>query len=158
MFGTSWRGYLHFLRLAFFLISLITVGRLVLGATGVPYEKGTAVFSIVITMYYLSFLHGAFARKLKGYRPLQSMMLGAIIGYGAEIIILLLTLASYGFNVETYFNHITALNVEEAIPLGQALGIRLGGLAANTGICGILGLLGWLGGALVPEAGSGKSA
>ena len=85
-------------------------------------------------------------------------MLGAIIGYGAEIIILLLTVAAYAFNADTYFNHITALNVEEAIPLGQALGIRLGGLAAGTLMCGILGLLGWLGGALVPEAGSGKSA
>ena len=111
MFGESWKGYLRFLRLAFFLISLITVGRLVLSGVGVPYEKGTGIFSIVITMYYVSFLYGAFARRLKGYRPLQAMTLGAIIGFGAEMIILLLTVASFGFNTESYFNHPTALNL-----------------------------------------------
>lgn len=158
MFGESWRGYLRFLRLAFFLIFLITVGRLVLSATGVPYEKGTGVFSIIITIYYLSFLYGAFARKLKGYRPLQSMMLGAITGFGAELIILLLTLASFGFNTESYFNHPTALNLEAAASLGEAIPIRLLGVAAGTIMCGVLGLLGWLSGALLPETGSGKSA
>lgn len=144
--------YIRFARLAILLLVLFLIGRLVVGAMGVPYERGTGIFSMVTLSWILSFVFAAFSRPLRGYSWKRAVMLGATIVLSAQILIFLTTVASYLVGAETYFNHPTALNVPEPISLVAALPIRLGGLVANTIIGSIWALLGWLGGKLLPKA------
>ena len=156
MFGESMSGYLRFLRFAWLLLLIAAVGRLILGAVGVPYEEGTWFFSMTILTIHLCLFYCAFAKKLKGYRLPQAMVLGALIALSAQVLILVLTVVSYGLGVDTYFNHPFALTGgTEAVSFGGALPVRLFGLLVNS-IIG--GLLGWLAGGLVPDAVAGKAA
>ena len=142
----------YFRRVQFVIVFIVlfAIGRFVLGATSVPYEKGTHVFSIVTFSYFASLLFGAFSRPLWGFRLTQAMMLGVAIGLSGQVLIFLATLGSYLAGAETYFNHPTALNVEEAIPLGQAMVARLITLVINTIINSIAALIGWSLGKLIP--------
>lgn len=144
--------YVRFARLPILLLVLFLVARFILGARGVPYERGTWFFSMVVLTYFAAFFFGAFSRRLKGYRWSQAMALGATIAVAAQVLILLATTFSYLVGAETYFNHPMALNQEGPVGLGQALGIRLFGLVVNTLIASVLALLGWTGGKLLPKA------
>ena len=159
MFGESMSGYLRLIRFAWLLLLIAAVGRLILGAVGVPYEEGTWFFSMVVLTYHLSLFYGAFAKKLKGYRLPQAMVLGALIALSAQVIILVLTVASYGLGADTYFNHPIALTGgTEAVSFSGALPVRLFGLLVNSIIGGICGLLGWLVGGLIPDAVGGRAS
>ncbi len=159
MFGESISGYLRFIRFAWLLLLIAAGGRLILGAVGVPYEEGTWYFSMVMLTNHLCLFYGAFAKKLKGYRLPQAMVLGALIAVSAQVIILVLTVASYALDADTYFNHPFAIaRVTEAVPFSAALTSRLGGLLVNAIIGGIGGLLGWLAGGLIPDAVGGKAS
>ena len=48
--------YIRFARLAILLLVLFLIGRLVVGAMGVPYERGTGIFSMVTLSWILSFV------------------------------------------------------------------------------------------------------
>ena len=144
--------YLRFARLPILLLIIFMMGRLILGATGVPYEQGTWFFSMVVLSYMAAFFFGAFSRRLSRYKWYQGLLLGATIGVSAQVLILLATLVSFLVGAETYFNHPAALNVQEAVGVGQALLIRLFGMVVNAVAAGICGLLGWVGGKLIPEA------
>jgi len=143
--------YIRFARLPIVLMVIFVIGRLILGARGVPYEKGTWFFSLVVLTYFSAFFFGAFSRRLSGYSLKQAMMLGATIAICAQVLILLATLFSYLAGAQTYFNNPTALNQSETVGLGQALVGRLFGLVVNTIISGILGIIGWSAGKLLPE-------
>ena len=65
--------------------------------------------------------------------------------------ILLLTVLSYVFGLQTYYNHPTALNAPEALSFGGAMGVRFGGLVGNSIGSGITACLGWALGALLPK-------
>lgn len=143
--------YIRFARLPFLLLILFMIGRLILGARGVPYEQGTWFFSMVVLTNISAFFFGAFSRRLRGYKWSQAMLLGLTIALGAQVLILLATVVSSLVGAETYFNHPTALNLEEAVGVGQAVVIRIVGLIINGIVNAILGLLGWFGGKLLPE-------
>ena len=138
-------------RLFFVLLALVTTGRWLMGTFGVPYENGHHVFSIVILTAFSCIYYGAFTRRWLDYRLIQAVMLGVVMGLAAQILILLLTAASYGFGLETYFNHPTALNAPGALPFGAAMGVRLGGLVGNSIGAGIVACLGWALGGLLPK-------
>ena len=145
--------YIRFARLAILMLVLFLIGRLIVGATGVPYERGTGVFSMVTQSWILSFVFAAFSRPLRGYGWKKAVMLGATIVISAQLLIFAATVVSYLVGAETYFNHPTALNVPEPVGLVRALGIRAFGLVVNTIVGGvILGSLGWLAGKLLPKA------
>lgn len=137
--------------LFFVLLGIFTVGRWLMGTSGVPYEAGTAVFSLVTLTGYSAFFYGAFCRRWLGFRATQAMSLAALMAVTAQVVILLATVLSYTLGVETYFNHPRALNAPAALTLAQALPVRLSGLVANTITAGIVGALGWALGALLPE-------
>jgi hypothetical protein len=143
--------YIRFARLPILLLLIFMVVRLILGATGVPYQQGTIV-SMVLLSYIAAFFFGAFSRRLRHYDWKQAVMLGATIALSAQVLIFFATLLSYVVGAETYFNHPTALNQETAITLGQALPLRLITLVINTIAGCIWGLLGWTAGKLLPEA------
>jgi hypothetical protein len=144
-------------RLFFVLLVVVTVGRWLMGVPPfgfyppVPYEKGHHVFSIVILTTYACLFYGAFSRRWLDYRLVQAVMLGVVMGLASQILILLLTLVSYGLDLSTYFNHPTALNATEALPFGKALGVRIGGLIGNSIGAGIVAALGWALGGLLPK-------
>ena len=142
---------LKLLRFFYLLLALFTIGRWGLGLGGAEYEKTHQVFSIVILALVASAHHAAFARRFRGYGVVAAMGLGAAIGIISQLVILLSTALSYGLGLETFFNHPRALNVEGAIPFGQAMGARVGGLVVNTIINAIAAAIGWLMGAVLPK-------
>jgi hypothetical protein len=143
--------YIRFARLPILLLILFMIARLILGAMGVPYERGTIV-SMVFLSWMSAFFFAAFSRPLRGYNWKQAMMLGLTIVLSAQVLIFMATLVSYLVAAETYFNHPTALNQVEAISLGQAIPLRLATLVVNSIIGSIWGLVGWTAGQLLPQA------
>lgn len=144
-------SYFRYAKFAIVWVVLFFIGRIVLGATGVPYESGTNVFSLVTFSYFAALFYGAFARRLWGLKATQAMMTGAAIAISAQVLIFLATLVSYLAGIDTYFNHPTALNVPEAIPLGAALQARALGLVINPIVASIVAVIGWAMGNLIPE-------
>jgi hypothetical protein len=139
-------------RLYLVLLAVVAVGRWTLGFQHVPYEKGTDKLSIVVLTLFASIFYGAFMRRWRGVRILQAVGLAMTLAVLGQIVILLSTLASYALGIDTYFNHPTALNQPAAVGLAQAMGIRAGGLVANTILNGIAGALGWVMGATLPPS------
>jgi len=138
-------------RLFFLLLGIFTVARWLMGTAGVPYDKGHHVFSLVTLTLASALFYGAFCRRWLDFRVMQTVGLAVILGLAAQIVILLATLSSYALGLQTYFNHPRALNASAALPVAQALLVRLGGAVTNTIAAGIVGALGWALGALLPE-------
>lgn len=146
------KEYAGLARPYFVLLAIVTVGRWLLGtAFGVPYEKGTSVLSIVTLTLIASIFSAIFARKWLGWRLSRAAGFAMFMAVVSQLVILVLTAASYGLGIESYFSHPMALN-RQTDPVGfvAAMGFRLGGLVVNTLINGIAGSLGWALGALLP--------
>jgi hypothetical protein len=143
--------YLRLARLYLLLLAIVTIGRWTLGFQHVPYEKATDKLSIVILTLFASIFYGAFGRRWLNFRIGQALLMAMLLAFISQVVILLSTVASYALGLETYFNHPVALNAPGAVPVGQAIGIRLGGLVVNTITSGIAGALGWAMGALLPH-------
>lgn len=139
------------LRLYLVLLVLFAAGRFLQGARGVSYADGHHVFSIVTLTLMSAFFFGAFCRRWRDYRLLQSLWLSACMGACSQIVVLLATLASYGLGVDTYFTNPRALNAPGPLTLVQALPVRLGGLIVNPILSSFAGALGWALGALLPD-------
>lgn len=138
-------------RLYFVLLAIFTVGRWLMGTSGVPYDHGTGVFSLLVLTTNCAFFYGAFCRRWLDFRVLKAIQTAAFMGVVTQAVILLATVLSYALGMQTYFNHPRALNAAEALTLAQALPVRLGGLVGNTILASIAGALGWALGALLPE-------
>ncbi len=148
--------YIRFAKLPILLLVLFMIARLILGATGVPYQSGTIV-SMVSLAWVSAFFFGAFSRRLRGYSLKQAALLGLTIALCGQVLIFAATLVSYLVGAETYFNHPTALNQTEAVAMGPAVLARVGGLVANSIIGSIWGLLGWTGASCFPRRPNSKS-
>jgi hypothetical protein len=144
--------YLRLARLYFVILAIVAGGRWVMSFQGVPYAKGTDKLSIVIVTLISSIFYGAFCRRWRGLKIQQAMVLGATLGFVAQLVIFLSTVLSYLLGLETYYNNPIALNVAEALPLASALVTRAVGLGVNTILNGIAGALGWAMGGLLPES------
>jgi hypothetical protein len=140
-------------RLYFVLLAVVVVGRLLMGAFGVPYEKGTNVFSIVVLTVFACLFYGAFCRRFCDYRLIQAALLGVTMALGGQLLILLITIVAYAAGAQTYFNHPTALGADPGtvVSFGRALAVRLGGLVGNSILGGIVAVLGWALGGFLPE-------
>jgi hypothetical protein len=143
----------------FVLLVIFATARWLQGTVfGVPYERGTWLFSIVILTVMASLFSTAYTRRWLGWGLGRAALFAMFLAFTAQVVILLSTVASYAAGLSTYFNHPTALNQPEAVGMGQALGIRLGGLVVNTLIGGIGGALGWALGGLLPADPAGPRA
>ena len=141
-------------RLFFVLLVLVAAGRWLMGIKGVPYQDGHHYFSIVILTAFSCLYYGAFTRRWLDYRMMNALLLGVVMGLAGQILIVVLTVASYAFGLETYFNHPRAVmgpGVVDSVPLAAALVSRGGGLVANTIAAGIVACLGWALGGLLPK-------
>ncbi len=139
-------------RLYLLILAIVTVGRWSLGFRHVPYEQGTDKLSIVMMTLFASIFYAAFTRRWLGYRILQAVTLAMLLGFLGQLVVFLSTVASYAVGIDTYFNHPKALNQEAAVGFAQAMGIRVGGLVANTILNGIAGALGWVMGGVLPSS------
>jgi hypothetical protein len=142
--------YLRLARLYMIVLAIFTVGRLVTGFRGVPYERGHAIFSLVTMSFIACAFYGAFTRKWLGYSVTKAMGLGATLGLIGQIVILTMTVLSYALHVDTYFVNPRALNATEPLPFGTALVGRFGGLVVNCVMCAIAAALGWVMGTTLP--------
>jgi hypothetical protein len=131
---------------------IFTVGRWGLSLSHAAYEKTNQVFSIVILSEAAALFYAAFCRKWRGYGFARALGLALTLTLAAQILIFLSTVASYALGMETFFNHPTALNVPERVPLGRAIVIRTQGLVANCVLNSIFAALGWVLGGLLPTA------
>jgi hypothetical protein len=148
------KDYVRLARPFFVMLGIVTVGRWLQGtAFGVPYERGTHVFSIVTLCLFASLFSALFTRAWLDWRLAKAAGFAMFMAVVAQLVILLSTLASYLLGVPSYFSNPTALNQTVEVGLGQALGIRVGGLVVNAILNGIAGGLGWALGGLLPDRG-----
>lgn len=144
--------YTRLARPYFVMLAIVTVGRWLMGtAFGVPYEQGTSILSIVTLTLFASIFSAAFTRRWLGYRLPQAAGFAMYMALVSQVVILLSTAVSYGFNIPSYFSEPMALNRQtDPIGFAAAMGFRAGGLVVNTLLNGIVGALGWALGGLLP--------
>jgi len=148
------KDYVRLARPFFVMLGIVTVGRWLQGtAFGVPYERGTHVFSIVTLCLFASLFSALFTRAWLDWRLAKAAGFAMFMAVVAQLVILLSTLASYLLGLPSYFSNPAALNQTVEVGLGQALGIRAGGLVVNALLNGIAGALGWALGGLLPTRG-----
>ncbi len=126
------------------LLAIFTVGRWGLSLGGANYDKTHQVFSLVILTYISSLYYGLLVRGFVGGGVKRALVLGATLGVASQVVIFASTALSYLLGMETFFNHPTALNATQALPMGQAMVGRAFGLVVNTIINSVAGALGWL--------------
>jgi hypothetical protein len=144
--------YARLARPYFVMLAIVTIGRWLMGtAFGVPYEKGTSILSIVTLTMFASIFSAVFARRWLGWRLPQAAGFAMFMAVVSQLVILLSTAVSYGFDIPSYFREPMALN-RQTDPIGflPAMGFRAGGLVVNTILNGITGALGWALGGLLP--------
>lgn len=144
--------YLRIGRMYFVLLAIFAAARFAQGAMGVAYEKAHHVFSIFILTVLASVFYAAFCRRWRGFGLMQAVTLGALFGFVAQVVIFLATVLSYGLGIETFFNHMTALNQTEPVAFGRALGIRAPGLVIFPVVNAITAAIGWALGGMLPDA------
>jgi hypothetical protein len=100
---------------------------------------------------FASIFSAVFARRWLGWRLPQAAGFAMFMAVVSQLVILLSTAVSYGFDIPSYFREPMALN-RQTDPIGflPAMGFRAGGLVVNTIVNGITGALGWALGGLLP--------
>lgn len=150
------KEYARVARPFFVMLAIVTVGRWLMGTVfPVPYERGTAVFSIVTLTLFASLFSTAFLRRWLGWRLATAAGFAMFMAVVAQLVIWSSTVASYALGIASYFDNPMALNRQsEPVGFAAAMGFRAVGLVANTLLNGIAGALGWaLGGLLPPRDG-----
>jgi hypothetical protein len=143
---------LRLVRFYLVLLAIFTVGRWTLGFAGAEYDKTHQIFSIVILTLTSSAYYGYIARNFAGGGVKRALMLGVLLGVCSQIVIFLSTALSYTLGIHSFFNNPRALNVEQAIPFGQAMVARSGSFVANVILNAIAGAIGYGLGAVGPKA------
>lgn len=162
---------LRFVRLPLLLVTIWATVRFILGVTGVPYApRGNAMFSIYSVMMLSCLYFGALSKNLAGFKWGGTILTGVTIGVYAQILILLATVISYAANLNTYFVHWDALNIDltklsppisladallyperVTMPMSEALVGRVLGIFINGAIAGVFAVIGRLLSGLAPK-------
>lgn len=134
---------LRYVRLPLVLLVVWALLRFLIGLRGVPYApRGNAMFSVLGLTIISCIYYGAMSRRVGGFGWLGTVLVGAVIGLWAQILIFTATLVSFAANLNTYYVHWDALNIPEGThaTMAQAMTTRAGGLLAGT-ILGIIAAL-----------------
>jgi hypothetical protein len=149
---------LRLIRFYLVLLAVFTVGRWGLGFGGADYDATHQIFSIVILTNISSAYYAFITRGFVGGGLKRALVLGALLGAVSQAVILVSTAVSYMAGMETFFNAPRALNVEEAIPFGQAMGARAITFVANVVTNVITAALGYAIAGVGPKAGEVSAA
>jgi hypothetical protein len=145
---------LEFVRLPILLFVIFFVGKLVYGAVaGVDqesYDSSNRFFSMVILQVHIALIWAAVGRRYRGYRLGGAVTAVVLAVAVSQLLILLGTAFSYIAGVDTFFNFPEALNAPGPVPFGTAMVGRVFGLIANCVTSGILAMLGYAMGGLIP--------
>ena len=134
---------LRYVRLPLVLLIIWAALRFIIGLRGVPYApRGNAMFSVLGLTIISCIYFGAMSRRVGGFGWVGTILVGAVIGLWAQILIFTATLVSLAANLNTYYIHWDALNIPEGThaTMAQAMTTRAGGLLAGT-ILGIIAAL-----------------
>ena len=134
---------LRYVRLPLVLLVVWAALRFIIGVRGVPYApRGNAMFSVVGLTLISCLYYGAMSRRVGGFGWVGTILVGAVIGLWAQILIFAATFISFAANLNTYYVHWDALNIPEGThaTMAQAMTTRAGGLLAGT-ILGIIAAL-----------------
>jgi hypothetical protein len=145
----------RFVRLPLLLLLIFAVARFALGANGVPYApRGNAMFSIVGLTFISSCYFGALSRSIGGFGWGGTALVGAVIGFWAQVLIFTATWLSFALGIEgSYFRHWDALNVPEGtvLPMATAMTTRASALVIGPIIAIVPALIGRALSGLAPE-------
>jgi hypothetical protein len=137
---------LRFVRLPLVLLIVWAALRFLLGAVfHVPYEpRGNAMVSVLGLTIISCLYFGAMSRRVGDLNWVGTILIGVVLGFWAELLILLATLLSFAANVDTYYTHWDALNIpkDTHATMAQALATRAGGLIAGPILGTITALIG----------------
>lgn len=149
---------LQFARLAFVLIGLFFVGKLIVGATGGSYALGIRLFAMVPLAAQLSLVWGAMTRAFRGRGVGEAALTGVSIELFAQILIFSATMLSYLLGVSTHFNNpIAIVGADQPVSLGEAFVARALGIVINSVIGAIMASIGWALGGLLPSRQAAKA-
>lgn len=144
---------IEFIRLAWLLLFLFFIGKLIVGALGGSYELGTRLFAMVPLTVHLCLIWGAMTRVVRGQGVGAAMVTGILIALGAQVLIFLATTGSYLLDVSTHFNNpIAIVGEDRVVSFGEALGTRAFGIFANSVVGAVAGAIGWALGKLLPSS------
>lgn len=144
---------LRLIRFYLVLLAIFTVGRWGLSLGGAKYEDTHQVFSIVILTLISSAYYGLLTRGFVGGGLKRALAIGALMGAASQVVIFLSTAISYILGIDSFFNYPRALNVQEAIPFGQAMVARSITFVANVVLNVIAAALGYAIAGVGPKAG-----
>ncbi len=122
---------LRFVRLPLVLLLIWATLRFIIGLRGVPYApRGNAMFSIAAVTILSCIIYGAMSYRVERFSWLGTVLVGAVIGFFAQLLIFTATLVSLAADLDTYFVHWDALNIPEGTraEMGTAMTGRAGGL------------------------------
>lgn len=141
-------------RLYWALLAVFTVGRWTLSMRNMPYDQGNPIFAIIPLTFISAALFAAFARRWRSYGFLDAVILGALLGFSAQVVIFGSTLASYSLGIDSYFTNPLALNTPPgttSVAMADALKTRAGALVLGPVFVAIAAAIGWVLGALLPD-------
>lgn len=142
----------QFVRLAWLLLLLFFIGKLVVNAAGGSYDLGNRLFAMVPMTVHLCLIWGAMTRAFRGQGAGSAFLTGATIAIFAQVLIFGATLVSYALDLSTPFNNpIAIVGEDRAVSFGEALGARAFGIVVNSILGGIGATIGWALGGLLPS-------
>ena len=146
---------IQFVRLAWLLLLLFFVGKLIVDAAGGSYDLGNRLFAMVPMTVHLCLIWGAMTRAFRGQGAGQAFLTGATIAIFAQVLIFGATMISYALDLSTPFNNpIAIVGEDRAVGLSEALQARGFGVIANCILGGIGATIGWALGGLLPSRSS----
>ena len=122
---------LRYVRLPLVLLVIWATLRFIIGLRGVPYApRGNAMFSVAAVTIIGCIIYGAMSYRVGRFSWLGTALVGAVIGFFAQLLIFTATLASLAASLDTYYVHWDALNLPEGqrAEMGPAMTARAFGL------------------------------
>ena len=122
---------LRFVRLPLVLLLIWAALRFTIGLRGVSYTpRGNAMFSVAAVTVIGCIIYGAMSYRVGRFSWLGTALVGAVIGFFAQLLIFTATLVSLAADLNTYFVHWDALNLPEGAraEMGPAMTARAFGL------------------------------
>ena len=97
----------------------------------IPYEpRGNAALSVAAVTIISGLIYGAMSNRVGRFNWLGTILVGAVIGFFAQLLIFTATLVSFAAGIDTYFTHWDALNLprDTKAQMGPAMTARAFGL------------------------------